>query len=473
VKSLEDFIQEAGGPIKMLRSRKDDCGGPASMDPPLIVPQIPYQFSSWEREIRSWRETVALFDQTHHMEGVFVSGPDALKFLSQLACNKLSDSTPNRAHQIVCCGEDGYLIGDAILFHLEVNHLSIYGAPYIHDWIEYQAANSKFDVKVKRDERSPVYANGYGNTRPDCRYQIQGPNAGKLIEKLNGGPISVKFFHITNMTIGGHKVRALRHGMAGAPGLEVCGPWEVRTQIRDAIIEAGEEFGLVKVGAHAYLTATTESGWIPSIVPAIYNSDSMKDYRKWLPWNHQEGVSRLSGSYYSDKVEDYYRTPFDQGYGHIVNFEHDFIGRDALQKLSETSSLKKVTIAWNIEDSSKLFAEMLTPGGSNCKMIHLPHMEEAEFHYDKLTIDDTMIGTTHCTAYNPNERSILSLAMVDKRVEIGEEVVLHWGEAGGGYGNRIFPATDIFKIRGIVSPVPYSRVAREEYAGARGWRARA
>ena len=38
------------------------------------------------------------------------------------------------------------------------------------------------------------------------------------------------------LTIGGHKVRALHHGMSGVPGLELFGPWEEREDVRGAII---------------------------------------------------------------------------------------------------------------------------------------------------------------------------------------------------------------------------------------------
>ena len=104
------------------------------------------------------------------------------------------------------------------------------------------------------------------------RYQIQGPNAGQLLNKLNGATLpEIKFFNLGEITIAGRKVRALRHGMAGAPGLEIWGPHEEREEIRAAIVEAGNEFGLRQVGARAYATNTLESGWIPSPIPAVYS----------------------------------------------------------------------------------------------------------------------------------------------------------------------------------------------------------
>ena len=104
--------------------------------------------------------------------------------------------------------------------------------------------------------------------RKDYRFQIQGPNAKQVIEKLNGGPFpDIKFFHMGTITIAGRKVRALRHGMAGAPGLEIRGPYAEGDDIRNAIVEAGKEFGLYQVGARAYATNTLESDGSPRRFP--------------------------------------------------------------------------------------------------------------------------------------------------------------------------------------------------------------
>ena len=44
---------------------------------------------------------------------------------------------------------------------------------------------------------------------------------------------------MSEMKIGGMNVRTLRHGMAGAPGLEIWGPYADHHKIRDLIVEAG------------------------------------------------------------------------------------------------------------------------------------------------------------------------------------------------------------------------------------------
>ena len=134
------------------------------------------------------------------------------------------------------------------------------------------------------------------------RFQIQGPTAWQVIEKLNGGPLEqLRFFHMATMTVAGEQVRTLRHGMAGAPGLELWGPYELHGRIRDAILEAGAEFGLVPVGSRAYPSNTLESGWIPSPLPGIYTGEAERGYREWLGADSYEATGTLAGSFVSDR----------------------------------------------------------------------------------------------------------------------------------------------------------------------------
>lgn len=164
------------------------------------------------------------------------------------------------------------------------------------------------------------------------------------------------------INLAGRKVRALRHGMAGAPGLEIWGPYEEREEIRAAIVETGKDLGLRECGSRAYATNTLESGWIPSPLPAVYTGEKMKAYRQWLPATSYEGTGSIAGSFVSGNIEDYYVTPYELGYGIFVKFDHEFIGREALQKMAGQAHRRKVTLAWNREDVVKVHASMLERG---------------------------------------------------------------------------------------------------------------
>jgi vanillate/3-O-methylgallate O-demethylase len=458
--SLEDLLKAAGSPAKMLRNSKIGA---------YVYPVVPAEYSNWRDEQRAWRETCVLFDQTHHMVDLYIEGPDAVKLVSDTAINTFSNFTVNRAKQYVPCSYDGYVIGDGILFYLEKNRLVFVGRAPSANWLKFHAATGGYDVEVDEDDRSPSRPDGKAVVRKNYRYQIQGPNARLLIEKLNGGPFpEIKFFNLGQVRIGKRTVRALRHGMAGAPGLEIWGPYEEAAEIRESIATAGREFGLALVGSRAYATNTLESGWIPSPLPAVYTGAAMKPYRQWLPSTSYEGMGSIGGSYYSEDIEDYYVTPYELGYGPFVKFDHDFVGREALEKIADAPHRKKVTFAWNAEDVTDVFASMFVPGAEHYKYIDLPLSNYTSASYDKLLHKGKVVGFSMFSGYSYNERSMLSLGIVDPDIEVGSELVLVWGEENGGSAKTTVERHKQKEIRVVVSPVPYSAVARETYAS--GWR---
>ena len=223
----------------------------------------------------------------------------------------------------------------------------------------------------------------------------------------------------------------------------------------------------MQVGSRAYATNTLESGWIPSPLPAVYTGEKMKAYRKWLPASGYEASGSLGGSFYSNNIEDYYVTPYEIGYGPFVKFDHDFIGRNALEKKAGQPHRRKVTLAWNADDVAKVWRSMLSPG-DHYKYIDLPVSNYTSSSYDKVLSRGKMVGLSMFSGYSYNERSVLSLGIVDPSVEIGSEVTLVWGEEGGGSKKTTVERHKQIEIRAIVSPVPYSKVVRESYA--EGWR---
>ena len=458
-KNLDQAIQAAGNPVKMMRE---------SQLGPYVYPVVPSEFSNWREEQRAWKETCVLFNQSYHMADMWIEGPDAIKLLSATGINSFATAAVNKAKQFVGCNYDGYVIGDAILFYLAKDQLLLVGRPSIHNWVQYHAETGGYKVSLSRDERS--IARDVPIVRRLYRYQVQGPNAPQVLNKLNGGPVpEIKFFNMGEITIAGRKVRALRHGMAGAPGLEIWGPHEEREEIRAAIVEAGKDFGLRQVGARAYATNTLESGWIPSPMPAVYSGAKMKAYREWLPGAGYEATASLGGSYYSDNVEDYYLTPGDLGYGFMVKFDHDFIGKEALEKIAKNPRRKKVTLAWNAEDVTKVFASLLQKDGDPFKAIDLPLTNYASLSYDKVMKGGKMVGLSTFSSYSFNERAMLSLGIVDVEFsEVGTPVSLIWGEENGGSSKPTVERHKQMEIRATVGPVPYGEMVRTSYA--EGWR---
>lgn len=457
-KSLEELLQSVGNPVKLLRT---------SQTGPYVYPVVPSEFSNWRDEQRAWQQTCVLYNQSYHMTDMYIEGQDALRLLSDLGVNSFKGFEPDRAKQFVPCNHDGYVIGDVILFYLEKERFNIVGRPAVHNWVQYHGETGSYKVRFERDERSvarpgPIVRKAY-------RYQIQGPNAMKVIERATGSPPpQLKFFHMATITIAGRRVRALRHGMAGQPGLELFGPWEDGEAVKAAVVEAGRELGLRQVGARAYSSNTLESGWIPSPMPAIYSGEKLKAYRQWLPANGYEAIASLGGSFYSDNIEDYYLTPYDLGYGSIIKFDHDFVGREALERMANRPHRKKVTLALDSDDVTRAISTMFQKE-NRVKYFDFPSAVYATLPYDKVAKDGKTIGLSTWCGYSANEGKMLTLAMLDPAyAEPGTEVTFVWGEEGGGSLRPTVERHVQAEIRAIVSPVPYSEVARTSYA--EGWR---
>ena len=458
--TLEDLINSVGNPVDLLRN---------SQSGPNVYPVVPPEYTNWRDEQRAWQETCVLFNQSYHMTDMYVEGPDALQLLSNLGINSFKGFEPNKAKQFVPCNYDGYIIGDVVLTYLSRDRLNLIGRPSVHNWVQFHAETGGYDVSCERDERTvarpgPVIRRTY-------RFQIQGPNAMQVMEKVLGKqPPELKFFNMTQIGIAGHRVNALRHGMAGQPGFELFGPWEHGDEVKDALVEAGKDFGLYLVGARAYSSNTLESGWVPSPMPAVYSGEKMKAYRQWLPAKSYEGGASLGGSFYSKNIEDYYLTPYDLGYGAFVKFDHDFIGREALEKLAAKPPRRtKVTLALNDEDVEKVIASQYKKG-DRFKYFDFPSSVYSTLPYDKVTFQGQTVGISTWIGYSSNERKHLTLAMIDsEHAKHGHEVKLVWGEEGGGSNKPTVERHIQTELRGIVSPVPYSEVARISYAPP-GWR---
>jgi len=236
--------------------------------------------------------------------------------------------------------------------------------------------------------------------------------------------------------------------------------------VRDALLQAGKAFGIRQVGARTYPTSTIESGWIPSPVPAVYTGDDMQPYREWLKAASYEATASLGGSFMSANIEDYYLTPRELGYESIVKFDHDFVGRAALETMPAPRR-EKVTFVWNGDDVARALGTLFHPG-ANAKFIDLPLANYATLPFDRVEkggveSNGKTVGLSTYTAYSFNERAMLSLGCVDlSQCPHGSEVAIVWGEEDSGRKPTSEPHVQT-RIRATVAPVPYGEVARTAY----------
>ncbi|SEI67047.1 vanillate/3-O-methylgallate O-demethylase [Sphingobium sp. AP50] len=436
-KSLQQAIDDAGSPLGVVWKPNAK-----SWEVPVIQPE----YIGWRAEQAAWRDNVALSDLSHHMWDLWIEGPDALRLLKDYSANNYENFVVGQAKQFVPVTAKGDIVTDGILMRDAEERFNLSGVPASQSWIRYHGEKGGYDVEMRVDPDSGLRKAG----EPILfRYQIQGPNALPLAEKLFGGPLpKTKFFHSTPVSLGGRNFRAFRHGMAGMPGYEFIGDWADAAYVKDAILKAGEEFGLVHVGGKAYYTNGIESGWIPTPTPGIFSDPDLRGYREWLSLFSYEGQKPLHGSFYSDNIEDYYVSPFELGYGKSIAFNHDYLGREALERAKDDYRRRRVTLIFDKADMDRVFGQ--------------PHYLNTYGRY-RIEAGGKMVGMSFQTGLIGPLNTILSLALVDQdHAAPGTQVEFVWGEhPGPGHD----PAGDFGfrRLRATVAPSPYNDHARTDY----------
>lgn len=436
--SVQEAMDRAGSAVKMLWRPNSE---------PPKVPVVKPEFVGWREEQAAWEQGVALYDLSHHMFDTVIEGPDAVRLLSDISPNNFEKFAVGQAKQFIPVSPEGYLIQDGILVRLAEDTFHLIGIGTADNWVSYHAEKGGYDVRLSKDPTSDYR----GGADPILyRYQVQGPKAEGLLNRLFGTQLDgIKFFHFKQVDLDGCKVNALRHGMAGQAGFEFFGPWKDGEFVRDRIMAEGKQDGIVPVGGRAYYTVGVDSGWLATPVAAIYTGDELKGFREFVSLYSYEGMNPLQGSFYSPNIEDYYRTPFELGYGRSVSFGHDFIGREALQQAKDNVRRKKVTLVWNAEDVVRVFGP-----GQNYVL---------SYTKDRVESGSTLVGVSEYATFMAPAGTVHSLAVIDTdAAEPGTELTLLWGQHPGPNAPADYQE-NFERIRVTVQPAPYYDYARTAY----------
>jgi len=447
-KSLAQVLQSVENPAETFRNT--DLGWQ-----PYVFED---EYTNWIEEQRAVAKSCAVVDQSYHMEILEIEGPDAVDLLESLSVNsfqKVRDGDPPQAINYLTCNPDGYVIGDVIVFYLGENRFSSVGSEWINNWIRYNAEAGEYNVDLEIpyhpfDDQDP----------PEFRFQVQGPHAMDVMEEVADGSLpDISFFEMDTIEIDGVRTFALGHGMAAMPGLEIFGPHEHHDEVLDSILEVGEQYGIRQLGTQAYKTGKIGSGWFVAAVPAIYEHDELQGYREWLDADSMEANLSIGGSYESDDITDYYMNPIEQGKSHLIDFDHDFVGKDALQEMMEQEQRERVTLVWDVDDVVDVYASLFREGETS-KFINLPDVATrwSAMHYDKIVDDGEMIGLSKYPGYLSYEREMLSLAVVDPEYsEPGTEVSFVWGDKTK---KQRVERHEPVEIRATVANAPYVKGGR-------------
>ena len=410
-------IQVSGEPVQRLREKGEDYTA--------NFPVIPNEITNWIDEQRAITESVALANLSHHMASLRVTGPDAKDLLEKLSVNSFAHYPVGKAKQIVMCNHAGYIMGDGPL--LRLGEEEFYGPGVLSaNWVKFHQERGDYDVDVEIEPRTSAL----DGDPEKFVFQVQGPNARDVLEQVTDAERleDVGFYEFEEIELGGHPAIALGHGMSTEFGFEFIGDFGHADAVREAIVAAGEEYGLRQLGSKAYHTLSVRLGWLPPGVPPIYDDPEMAEYREWLDADSREATYSIDGSFDSDDISDYYMSPVGLGYRPLISFDHDYVGREALEAEMEDPDRKLVSLTWDREDVVDVYASLFEPGDTY-KFMDLPRIGWGRANYDQVLANGELVGTSHSRAYQHDARTVISLCRIDEAyAESGAEVTVIWGE---------------------------------------------
>jgi len=393
------------------------------------------EYTDWMDESMSWKQTCYLGDWSFLWERRF-RGPDVLKLFSEVAVNSFDDFAHGQSKHVIHTNEDGKVIHEGILSRLGEDEFMLFGRGGF--WVDYQLRQRGYDVVSEPDDW--------------FNFQVSGPNAIYVVEKAAGQSLrDVKFMHSGKIEIAGHNVLALRQGMAGEIGFELQGPSAEAQDVYDAVLAAGEEYGIRRLGARATFINHLEACF-PTIVtdylPAIFGTDLadyLAEFRAAMP--AFASTFNIAGSFEADDITAWYRSPVELGWPRNIKLDHDFIGREALARELEQPPRVMRTLEWNADDIAEIHASLYRDG-EPYSFMEMPRDQRGFMWADKVLRNDQLVGIATSRGYSYYFRKMLSLCVIDTdSADSGTEVVVIWGQPGG-------PQKE---VRATVAPAPYKQ----------------
>ncbi len=210
------------------------------------------------REVKNTRENLGLLDAST-LGKLIVKGPDAGKFLDMMYTNMMSTLPVGKCRYGLMCSENGFLMDDGVVVRMSEDtwlcHTTTGGAESIHAHMEDWLQCEWWDWKVYVANVTEQYA----------QIAVVGPNARRLLQKLGGMDVSAEalpFMQWADGKIGECDARVFRISFSGELSYEIAVPAGQGRAFWDALMAAGEEFGIMPYGTECLHILRAEKGFI-------------------------------------------------------------------------------------------------------------------------------------------------------------------------------------------------------------------
>ena len=257
---------------------------------------------------KAWRETAVLYDQSHHMDNLFLTGSDAIKLISDTAINSVAIFPVEQGQAVRADDRLGHVIGDGILFHEAEDEYVYVGRAPASNWLLYHGETGGYRTSTSPSTAARRRA-PYGDpvTRQYYRFQIQGPPRGGHREAQRRPARAARVLHDVDdadrRQDGAHAPP--RHGRRAGPR-DLGAYADHHRPRRD---RRGRR--RVRPGAGRLARLSVEHARVrldPVAAARDLHRRAERATASGCPASY-EATGTLAGSFVSDDIEDYYLTP--------------------------------------------------------------------------------------------------------------------------------------------------------------------
>lgn len=233
---------------------------------PFAGYRMPIEYSGITDEHITVREKLGVFDVSH-MGEFWIKGTKALAFIQRITSNDASTLTDGKVQYSCFPNGKGGIVDDLLVYRFnETKYLFVVNAANIEkdwNWCLEQAGTMGLQAGKELINDSDNIA----------QLAVQGPLALRAMSKLTREPIEeMKYYTFREIDFAGLKNALFSTtGYTGAGGCEIYVPNSVAPKLWEAVLDAGEEFGIKPIGLGARDTLRLEMGF------CLYGNDITDD----------------------------------------------------------------------------------------------------------------------------------------------------------------------------------------------------
>ena len=210
------------------------------------------------RECRAARDAVAVMDAST-LGKIDIQGADAGKFLDMIYTGMFSTLKVGRCRYGLMLNEHGMIFDDGVSARLGANHFHMTtttgGAARVLTWLEEWLQTEWPTMKVFCQSVTEQWAVA----------ALAGPRARDVLARVTDIPLDAErlpFMSARSGTVAGVGARIFRVSFSGEWACEINVPARYGAHLWDALLKAGEDFGVAPYGTEAMHVLRAEKGFI-------------------------------------------------------------------------------------------------------------------------------------------------------------------------------------------------------------------